>query len=76
MTPSLRSRCFWTLCEGVFGKAAFDEQMMAAVIQGAIDGLMLQWVFDPNAVDLAQAGHELAELFVQRVQRNAQKRKE
>lgn len=53
--------------QGVF--AAFDEQMMAAVIQGAIDGLMLQWVFDPNAVDLAQAGRELAELFIQRVQR-------
>ena len=25
---------------------------MASVIQGAIDGTMLQWVYDPDAVDL------------------------
>jgi AcrR family transcriptional regulator len=46
-----------------------DEQVMATVIQGAIDGVMLQWVFDPEAVDLKDASRELCELFVKRVKK-------
>jgi TetR/AcrR family fatty acid metabolism transcriptional regulator len=46
-----------------------DEQAMASVIQGAIDGIMLQWVFDPDAVDLDQASKELSEIFVKRVKK-------
>ena len=47
-----------------------DDQAMASVIQGAIDGVMLQWVFDPETVDLAQAAKELSEIFVKRVKKN------
>ncbi|MBI5963646.1 MAG: TetR family transcriptional regulator [Chloroflexi bacterium] len=47
----------------------FDEQSMASVIQGAIDGVMLQWVFDPKAVDLGEAAKELSEMFVKRVKK-------
>lgn len=49
--------------------AKFDEQSMASVIQGAIDGVMLQWVFDPKAVDLGEAAKELSEMFVKRVKK-------
>ena len=48
---------------------ALDEQMMASVIQGAIDGIMLQWVFDPKVVDLHEATQELSALFVTRMKR-------
>ena len=48
----------------------FDEQVMASVIQGAIDGIMLQWVFDPKAVDLPEASRELCEMFGKRVQKS------
>ena len=50
-----------------FGK--FDEQSMASVIQGAIDGIMLQWVFDPKAVNLQEASRELSEMFLKRVKK-------
>ncbi len=50
--------------------AKFDEQAMASVIQGAIDGIMLQWVFDPKAVKLQEASSELSEMFVKRVKKN------
>ena len=48
----------------------FDEQSMASVVQGAIDGIMLQWVFDPKAVDLQESSRELSEMFVKRVKKN------
>ena len=50
---------------GEFGN--FDAQTMSAVVQGAIDGLMLQWVFAPDAVDLKAASRELTGLFIGRV---------
>jgi len=50
--------------QGEFG--GFEPQVMSAVIQGGIDGLMLQWVFDPEAVNLPEAGRELAEMFLRR----------
>jgi TetR/AcrR family transcriptional regulator, fatty acid metabolism regulator protein len=48
----------------------FNEQSMASVIQGAIDGVMLQWVFDPEAVDFRDAKKELSEMFVTRVKKS------
>jgi TetR/AcrR family fatty acid metabolism transcriptional regulator len=45
----------------------FDVQAMSAVIQGAIDGVMLQWVFAPQSVNLQTAAQELAGLFSERV---------
>lgn len=42
----------------------FEPHLMATLVQGAIDGVMLQWVFDPEAVNLPAAATELAELFV------------
>jgi hypothetical protein len=47
---------------GEFGN--FEPHRMATLVQGAIDGVMLQWVFDPEAVDLPAAAPELADLFV------------
>lgn len=47
----------------------FDQQTMASVIQAAIDGVMLQWVFDPDAVDLEAATRELSDLFVSRLRK-------
>jgi AcrR family transcriptional regulator len=52
---------------GEFGE--FDAYLMATIIQGAIDGIMLQWVFDPQAVSLAGAALELAGLYTQRLSR-------
>ncbi|TCO47367.1 TetR/AcrR family transcriptional regulator [Actinocrispum wychmicini] len=37
----------------------FDRRTLSAVIQGAIDGVMLQWVFEERAVDLADCMAEL-----------------
>ncbi len=45
----------------------FEPQTMSAIIQGSIDGVMLQWVFAPDAVDLKAASQELVELFSWRV---------
>jgi TetR/AcrR family fatty acid metabolism transcriptional regulator len=49
--------------------AKFDEQSMASVVQGAIDGIMLQWVFDPKAVDLQESSRELSEMFGKRLKK-------
>jgi TetR/AcrR family fatty acid metabolism transcriptional regulator len=38
---------------------AFPTLMMASLIQAAIDGIMLQWIFDPAAVDLNACRDEL-----------------
>ncbi len=38
---------------------------MASVIQAAIDGMMLQWVFDPAAIDLDAGGEEILEMVTQ-----------
>jgi AcrR family transcriptional regulator len=49
--------------------AGFEPQGMSALVQGSIDGVMLQWVFDPQAVDLPQASRELSQMFVRRVKK-------
>jgi len=49
--------------------SGFDPQALSAIIQGGIDGLMLQWVFDPQAVDLQAASQELSELFAKRLKK-------
>ncbi|WP_271220599.1 TetR/AcrR family transcriptional regulator [Streptosporangium carneum] len=41
----------------------FTPRTLAATIQGAIDGVMLQWVFDEAAVDLAECAAELTAMF-------------
>jgi TetR/AcrR family transcriptional regulator, fatty acid metabolism regulator protein len=53
--------------QGVFGD--FDPNVLATTIQAAIDGVMLQWVFDATAVDLDRCAAELAALFGERVGR-------
>ncbi len=40
---------------------------LASVIQGAIDGVMLQWVFDENAIDLDAAAAEIDEMITRHV---------
>lgn len=47
----------------------FDEHTMASIVQGAIDGIMLQWVFDPKAVDLNESTKELSGIFLKRVKK-------
>lgn len=42
---------------------------MASVIQAAIDGMMLQWVFDPGAIDLDVGGEEVLEMVTQHLVR-------
>ncbi|MFI6600652.1 TetR/AcrR family transcriptional regulator [Nonomuraea sp. NPDC050536] len=42
---------------------AFTPRTMAATIQGAIDGVMLQWVFDAQAIDLPECAAELTAMF-------------
>jgi hypothetical protein len=34
----------------------------ASLIQAAIDGIMLQWVFDPDAIDLEACSTEIVEM--------------
>ncbi|MEV0585549.1 TetR family transcriptional regulator C-terminal domain-containing protein [Nonomuraea sp. NPDC050310] len=41
----------------------FTPATVAATIQGAIDGVMLQWVFDEESVDLAECAAELVSMF-------------
>jgi AcrR family transcriptional regulator len=41
----------------------------ASLIQGAIDGVMLQWVFDEKAIDLDQARDEVTEMVTRHLQR-------
>jgi AcrR family transcriptional regulator len=41
----------------------------AALIQGAIDGLMLQWVLDPEAVDLGRSADGLVEMVLRYARR-------
>lgn len=35
----------------------------ASVIQAAVDGVMMQWVFDPNAVDLDECAEEIMQMI-------------
>ncbi|MER7504205.1 TetR family transcriptional regulator C-terminal domain-containing protein [Nonomuraea pusilla] len=41
----------------------FSPATLAATVQGAIDGVMLQWVFDEEAIDLADCAAELVTMF-------------
>lgn len=50
---------------GEFG--AFDAPMLSHVLQGAMDGVMLQWVFDPAVLSLEACTRELVETYVRRV---------
>jgi AcrR family transcriptional regulator len=40
-----------------------SRQAMASVIQAAIDGVLLQWAFDPNAVDLDACRNEIQNMI-------------
>jgi AcrR family transcriptional regulator len=42
----------------------------ASLVQGAIDGVMLQWVLDERAVDLDVAKHEVVSMVLRHVQEN------
>lgn len=46
---------------------ALPHETMASVIQAAIDGVMLQWVFDPQAIDLDACSHEILEMISRHV---------
>ncbi len=41
----------------------FDRLMMASLIQGAIDGVMFQWYFNPARIDVDDSMRELIKIF-------------
>ncbi len=41
----------------------------ASLIQAAIDGIMIQWVFDPEAIDLKPCSNEIVEMVSRHVMR-------
>jgi TetR/AcrR family fatty acid metabolism transcriptional regulator len=41
-----------------------DTKIVASIIIGALDGLMLQWVMDRNVFDLKEAVHSTARLII------------
>jgi AcrR family transcriptional regulator len=50
---------------------ALTVKPTASLIQGAIDGVMLQWVLDEKAVDLEIAKQEVVAMVLRHVQENA-----
>ena len=52
---------------GEFGD--FPALTIAAVIQAAIDGIMLQWVFDPDAVDFDACRQHIIEMVERHTKR-------
>ncbi|MCA9913159.1 MAG: TetR family transcriptional regulator [Anaerolineae bacterium] len=42
---------------------AFPARTLASIIQAAIDGIMLQWVFDPDSVDFEECKQEIIRIF-------------
>ena len=44
---------------------AVPVPITASIIQAAIDGVMLQWVFDPSVIDLDAASGEIVEMIHQ-----------
>jgi TetR/AcrR family transcriptional regulator, fatty acid metabolism regulator protein len=47
--------------EGAFRD--FTQVTLAATVQAAIDGVMLQWIFDESSVDLRECAAELISMF-------------
>ena len=45
----------------------FDNLLMAGLIQGGIDGISFQWVFNPARVDVAKSFQELLEIYEKRI---------
>lgn len=45
----------------------FNARTISSLVQGAVDGVMLQWVFNPGAIDLEQSAEELIILFQRRL---------
>jgi TetR/AcrR family transcriptional regulator, fatty acid metabolism regulator protein len=54
---------------GEFG--SFDSKILTHILQGALDGVMLQWVFDPNVYRLTDCTPELIETFLQQAVRKS-----
>ncbi|MCE1252343.1 MAG: TetR/AcrR family transcriptional regulator [Anaerolineae bacterium] len=54
---------------GEFGP--FDPKILTHILQGALDGVMLQWVFDPNVYRLTDCTDELVETFLHQVLRKS-----
>ncbi len=46
---------------GEFG--SFPARTLASIVQAAIDGIMLQWVFDPDSVDFDECKSEIIRIF-------------
>lgn len=54
---------------GEFGQ--FDTKILTHILQGALDGVMLQWVFDPNVYQLTDCTDELVETFLKQAVRKS-----
>lgn len=44
-----------------------SQDVIASIIQGAIDGVMLQWVYDPETVDLDKSCAEIVQMISRHV---------
>jgi len=54
---------------GEFG--SFDSKTLTHILQGALDGVMLQWVFDPTVYQLTDCAPEMIEIFLNQVVRKS-----
>jgi TetR/AcrR family transcriptional regulator, fatty acid metabolism regulator protein len=54
---------------GEFGN--FDFKMMTHILQGALDGVMLQWVFDPHVYRLTDCTGWIVDTFLQQAVKRA-----
>jgi len=56
------------LYENIFRQ--IDSRMAASTILAAVDGLILQWILDPKAVDLQSANNKIMDLFLNGIKKS------
>ena len=54
--------------------SSVPAKTMASVIQASIDGVLLQWAFDPNAVDLDACCAEIKQMIAGHISRDEEER--
>jgi TetR/AcrR family transcriptional regulator, fatty acid metabolism regulator protein len=52
---------------GEFG--SFDSKLLTHILQGTLDGVMLQWVFDPSIYRLTDCNEDIIKTFLQQAVR-------
>jgi len=49
--------------------ARVPQSTMASIVQATIDGVLLQWAFDPNAVDLDECREQIQQMIASHVRK-------